>query len=196
MTRPAPPDATLGHAGRPSRAKGAWYATDLDFQAALIRDLDTYAEFRDLVTNTLHRTGRPGRRRRQARVWVFTHHGLDVPGRPDPVPVSIEFHEQPNYPTYALEAWEFPAVFADPGAESKHRHGNDALCLWFPGDPAERRWHYTDGLVALFNLARNHLFYEAYWRATGGHGGSGQAAGTWLGDEAAHGYLEALAEVS
>lgn len=174
--------------------KGAWYATDLDFQAALLRDIDAHDEHAGLITSTL--TG-PSRHRGRDRVWTFTHAGLNVPAREDRIPVSVEFHEQPNYVTFGLAPYDFPVVFADPGAESKHRHQNiDALCLWFPGDPEDRRWHYTDGLVALFNLARNHLFYEAYWRATGGHGGPGQREGTWLGDEAAHGYLDALAEVS
>lgn len=167
----------------------AWYATGLEFQATLMGDIENYDEHAGLISTTLNITPR-------GRIWTIHHAGLNVPGRPDAVAVRVELHESPTYDTYGLEPYDFPVVFADPGVESKHRHEGDALCLWFPGDAADRRWHHTDGLLALFNLVRNHLFYEAYWRATGGHGGEGQAEGTWLGDEAAHGYLAALAEVS
>ena len=194
MTRAALRSAHPGHLPRPTRAKRAWYGTDLNFQGALLLDIDAHDEHAGLITETL--TG-PSRHRGRDRVWTFHHAGLDVPGRVDPVPVRIEFHEDPRYPTFELDPWDFPAVFADPGAESKHRHQNiDALCLWFPGDPVERRWHYSDGLVALLNLTRNHLLFEVHWRATGGHGGPGRSEGTWLGDEAAHDYLTALQEAS
>lgn len=187
------PPQRLGQPRRASRANSPWFASSLKFQAALTRGLDYDSEFRRTVRSSLRGTTRPGGR---DRVWVLTHPGLDVPSRPDPVPVTIEFHESPTYDTFGLDAEDFPLILADPGQESPHRHGNDALCLWFPGDPAEKRWHHTDGLVALYNLARNHLFFETHWRATGGHGGPGQTGGEWLGDEAAHGYYEALMEVS
>lgn len=200
MTRPAPrPSGALTTTATPTstrattKASRAWYATGIEFQAALLRDVDVHDEHIGLITSTL---SGPTRHRGRDRVWTFTHAGLNVPGRLDPVPATVEFHEQPNYATFGLEPYDFPLVFADPGAQSKHRHQNvDALCLWFPGDPEHRRWHYTDGLVSLFNLARNHLFYESYWRATGGNA-PGSSGGTWLGDEAAHDFAEALAEVS
>lgn len=192
MTRLAQPSA--GRPDRMSTAPGAWYGTNLTFQAVLLRDTDTHDEHAGRITSSLRQTRR---RVSRDRVWTFTHDGMNVPGRDDAVPVTVEFHESPGYATYGLEPWEFPLIFADPGADSPHRHQDvDALCLWFPGDPDDRRWHHTDGLVALFNLARNHLFFETYWRATGGHGGAGSREGIWLGDEAAHGYLDALAEVS
>ena len=193
MTRPAP-TRLRDRRARPTKATRAWYGTDLDFQAALLSDLHAHDEHAGLITNALRHPRRHGGR---DRVWTFTHAGMNVPGRSESIPVTIEFHEQPGYFTYGLKPFDFPLVFADPGADSKHRHQDiDALCLWFPGDPEDRRWHYTDGLIALFNLARNHVFYETYWRATGGHGGPNSPEGIWLGDEAAHGYLEALAEVS
>ena len=185
-TRPSKPR-------RASRARSPWYASSLEFQALLTRDLDSDVEFRRTVRSSLRG---PTRRGGRDRVWVLTHLGLDVPSRPDLVPVTIEFHESPNYSTYGLAPRDFPLVFADLGEDSPHRHGNDALCLWFPGDPGEQRWHHSDGLLALYNLARNHVFFETHWRATGGHGGPGQSEGEWLGDEAAHGYFEALAKVS
>lgn len=77
-----------------------------------------------------------------------------------------------------------PRVFADGPTDSPHRYphrGGRALCLWFPSDPADRRWVPADGLQALFGLAAHHLFKEAWWRETGGYYG-----GEWLGDEAPH----------
>ena len=140
MTRATPPHAHRGDLPRPTRAKRAWYGTDLDFQGALLRDIDIHDEHAGLITETL--TG-PRRHRGRDRVWTFNHVGLDVPGRMDPVRVRVKFRANPAYPTFGLEPYDFPLVFADPGAESKHRHhGIDALCLWFPGDPVELRWHY------------------------------------------------------
>lgn len=162
-----------------------WYATDLAFQAALERGLEDEAEHRGQVTFSLTLPP-PGRT--TGRILTFRHAGLDVPGRPDPVPVTIEFHETPTYDTYRLHPAEYPRVLADPGAESPHRLPDDALCLWYPADPDDHRWHHTNGLVGLINLARNHIFFEEHWRATGGFGGRGRPEGTWLGDEAPHGF--------
>jgi hypothetical protein len=60
---------------------------------------------------------------------------------------------------------------------------DDALCLYYPRSPAEQRWTADDGLVALLNLVRDHLFFEQHWRSTGGH-----RRGVWLGGEAPHGF--------
>lgn len=115
------------------------------------------------------------------RVLVYTHSGLDVPSRPKPVPVRIEFHEYPPYDTLGLHPRDYPRVFADPGAASPHRQPHDgALCLWQPRDPDDRRWLATQGLVDLLSITRNHLFFEVHWRATE----------EWLGDEAPHGFPE------
>ena len=69
-----------------------------------------------------------------------------------------------------------PSVFADGPRESPHRYHDDSLCMWYPGDPVERRWVFEDGLVTLMGLVMAHLFKEAWWRETG----------EWLGEEIPH----------
>lgn len=71
-----------------------------------------------------------------------------------------------------------PRVTADGPTESRHRNPDGSLCLWYPGDGAERRWVFEDGLPQLLAIVTLHLFKEAHWRRTGGHNG-----GEWLGDE-------------
>jgi len=56
-------------------------------------------------------------------------------------------------------------------------------CAVLPAQPPEQRWRPENGLLALFDLACDHLFFEDYWRSTGGAKG-----GIWLGDEAPHGF--------
>lgn len=190
-TRGAAARRTDGHAGkhrsrvRKRGANSAWYATDLAFCRTLEADVEAHPEHRRRLACRLTD---PAALRTRQRVLVYTHEGLAVPGRRDRIPVRIEFHENPNYPTYGHAPAEYPRVVADPGAESKHRMSDDSLCLWFPGDPAERCWHHADGLVMLLNTIRNHLFFEEHWRATGGDGSSGSDEGVWLGDEAPHGF--------
>jgi hypothetical protein len=41
------------------------------------------------------------------------------------------------------------------------------LCLYYSGDPDERRWTMDYGLLELFDLARRHLLAEHVWRQTG-----------------------------
>jgi len=62
---------------------------------------------------------------------------------------------------------------------------DDALCLWYPLDPEERRWTSSKGLLDLIETVRTHLFLEHYWRLTGGEQG-----GQWLVEDAPHGMLE------
>jgi hypothetical protein len=50
---------------------------------------------------------------------------------------------------------------------SEHRNGPVELCLYFKGDPPERRWQPHDGLLRLFDLARRHLVGEYLWRESG-----------------------------
>lgn len=109
---------------------------------------------------------------------------VEVRGRRDPVLVRIVFHAEPPYRTYGLPPAEYPRVFADTSAESPHRMpDDDALCLYFPHSAPARRWRPENGLLALIDLVRDHLFFEAYWRLAGGHNG-----GIWLGDEQRHGF--------
>lgn len=187
------PSAHAGrHRGYVRRCNGTnpWYGTDIGFQRALEAGLSDELEHIRAVTVRLADSSRSARLG-GTRVLVYEHAGLDVPARRDPVPVRIEFHERPNYSTYGLPAADYPRVFADPGAISKHRLPGDTLCLWFPRDPDDRRWHAADGLLTLLNNVRNHLFFEDHWRATGGFGGPGRPGGTWLGDEAPHGFPDA-----
>lgn len=79
--------------------------------------------------------------------------------------------------------WAWPKVYADGPAgpaSSPHRHADrrfHRLCIWHHDDPAERRWVAEDGLLALFAMASEHLFKEAFWREHR----------QWLGAEYPHG---------
>ncbi len=101
--------------------------------------------------------------------------------RPEPVPVTIVFHDDGT--RLELAAWDMPQVFADLGALSKHRNPDGSLCLYYPRDPIERRWHSELGLATLLELIAEHLFAEVRWRSTGGDNG-----GEWVLDEAPHGF--------
>lgn len=166
-----------------------WYASEIDFQRHLEHNLDTVAEHRRRVSVTLLTDRRHGHQ--AYRTLCYRHTGLEVPGRRDRVPVEVQFLEDPAYETYGLPAADYPRVVADPGLPSKHRMPDDALCLYYPRDPDDRRWQHTDGLASLFEIIRDHLQYENHWRSTGGFGDpSGNGQGTWLGDEAPHGFTE------
>ena len=58
-----------------------------------------------------------------------------------------------------------------------------SLCLYYSGDPGERRWTAEYGLLELFDLARRHLAAEHIWRTRrrwpieeAQHGGAARAA--------------------
>ncbi|MGY5883435.1 hypothetical protein [Modestobacter lacusdianchii] len=109
---------------------------------------------------------------------------IEVPGRLDPVPVSVFFFARPPYPCWGLPPEEYPRVIADPDSTSPHRMpGDNALCLYYPLSPPGERWQPKDGLLALIDLTRDHLFFEDHWWATGGKRG-----GQWLGEEQPHGF--------
>jgi hypothetical protein len=75
-------------------------------------------------------------------------------------------------------------MYADGPDESPHRftpHPKDpyqrsSLCVWYEDDPSDQRWVPDDGLLALINHVRIHLFKEEHWRRTG----------HWPGPEAPH----------
>jgi hypothetical protein len=69
-----------------------------------------------------------------------------------------------------------PHVYTDVPTASPHRYRDGALCMWFPGDPPERRWTRRDGPVALLGQVVAHLLREEWWRQTG----------EWPGCEAPH----------
>lgn len=107
---------------------------------------------------------------------------IEVPGRRYPVHTEIVFYQWPPYSCWGLPPEEYPRVHASPDETSPHRMPDDnALCLYYPRSPAHERWRPSDGLLALIDLIRNHLFFEDHWRATGAHRG-----GVWLGAEAPH----------
>lgn len=109
---------------------------------------------------------------------------IEVPGRRHPVSTAIAFYRRPPYRCWGLPPEEYPRVYSAPGETSPHRMPeDDALCLYYPLAPAEERWRPVDGLLALLDLVRNHLFFEDYWRATGALRG-----GIWLGSEQPHGF--------
>jgi hypothetical protein len=87
--------------------------------------------------------------------------------------VTIEFdHCNPSH----------PQIFADGPSgydDSLHRYparGRTRLCIWHPSDPPDRKWVPDDGLLALFGMAAEHLFKEAWWRENN----------EWLGEEHPH----------
>lgn len=131
------------------------------------------------------------RREHGGALRVFVYRGglvyrvpVGVPGRLQPVQVTINFYERPPYDCYGLPPEEYPRVFACNADPSPHRMpGDGALCLYYPLSEPERRWRPVNGLLALIDLARDHVFFEDHWRATGGPCG-----GEWLGEEQPHGF--------
>ena len=81
-----------------------------------------------------------------------------------------------------------PYVYVDGPTTSPHRYfvpgrGFVRLCLWYPEDPRELRWHPDDGLLALLGHVRTHLIREGYYREDLAEHGKAK----WLGPEAPHG---------
>lgn len=69
-----------------------------------------------------------------------------------------------------------PKVFVDGPTDSPHRFDDGSLCMWFPEDPAERRWMASDGPEALLAHIAAHLLREEWFRVSG----------SWAGEEVAH----------
>jgi hypothetical protein len=90
---------------------------------------------------------------------------VDVPGYDEERHVRIEFPAAPD-------AW--PRVIVDGHEDSPHRYSDGSLCLFYPGDAPEQRWVLADGLAALIDTIRVHLFQEEDARC--GHGWSGEQA--------------------
>lgn len=70
-----------------------------------------------------------------------------------------------------------PKVVVDGPTDSPHRYADGTLCMWYPGDPPERRWRLADGAAALVANIAAHLVREEWYRTTG----------EWLGEEVWHG---------
>jgi hypothetical protein len=68
------------------------------------------------------------------------------------------------------------SVLVDGPTQSPHRYRGGYLCMWEEEDPPAMCWLPSDGLVALLDHVRLHLFREAWWRETG----------RWSGPQAPH----------
>ena len=147
-----------------------WYGADPAWRLPFEREAKRY--YGRSITVELH-----------PETLLYRHRGLDIRGRREPVPVTIRFDAKPCYPTYGLRPQDYPHVFADAELPSPHRMPDHSLCLFYPGDPVERRWISADGLLSLLHLSGDHIFKETYWRRTGG-----RHRGIWLGEQAPHGY--------
>lgn len=186
----------------PARAGDTWDGATIGWQYELERGLrqkwpgDVYSTYRlAWVWPGGEPTGRisldRGQRPVLALVLTYRHRGLPVLGRSDLVPVEVEFHQYPTYDCYGLAWHDYPRVYAERGTESLHRMPcDDALCLYFPWDPLERRWSYENGLVQLFDVIADHLHKELWWRHTGGHDG-----GEWPGEDAEHGVPDGYSDI-
>lgn len=97
----------------------------------------------------------------------------------------------PHYETREVEirfektSPRMPQIYSD-GLLSPHRNKGKSLCIWHPGDAAEKRWEFRDGLHQLLGHIEAHLFREAWWRETG----------EWLGPEAPHSPIQKEPESS
>jgi hypothetical protein len=111
---------------------------------------------------------------------VYRVAGVDVQGRIEPVEVRVVFGQYSRFSgdTAFYDGRFFPSVYADAYPESPHRYADGALCLYYPRDPAHRRWVPDDGLRSLVSLAADHIFFEDVHRETG----------EWIAPEAPHGF--------
>ena len=93
------------------------------------------------------------------------------------IPMSVEGYED-RLVTVELGRYinELPRIRADGPGDSPHRYSDGSLCIWYPDDPPEQRWKFSNGLMELLVLIQQHLFREAWWRETG----------EWLGPEVPH----------
>lgn len=84
----------------------------------------------------------------------------------DPLPRSRRIAVVLNGPPSRVR----PQVMADGPRTDRHRFKTYRplpLCLWYANDPPEQQWRLADGLVALIDITRVHLFREDRFRATG-----------------------------
>jgi hypothetical protein len=94
------------------------------------------------------------------------------------VAVDVPFYDERRNVRIELAAGGGePRVLVDGPNDSPHRYEDGSLCMYYPADPPGLRWMPAEGLAALIDCVRTHLFQEAEVRH--GHG--------WPGDEAPHG---------
>jgi hypothetical protein len=99
--------------------------------------------------------------------------------------VDVPEYDEERRLTISLRNFAEPSlgeVEVDGSTDSPHRRGERGLCLWRWDASSERQWTADEGLLALIQYCRIHLFQEEYWRETGGYEG-----GVWAGEEAPHG---------
>ena len=92
------------------------------------------------------------------------------------VPVTVPVYEAGFSLLVELEEFGVHVTAENWAGPMKHTFGGNRLCMWYPDDPDERKWHKEDGLLKLIDTAVMHLFKELYYRETG----------EWLGEEAPH----------
>lgn len=158
---------------------GAWFGDSLSWRYAIEREARRYWGSR--LSAEVTRPEDQGRLLRSIKTerLVYRLEELPVRGRVNPVAIEINFYRMPPYATYGLDPSEYPRVFADRGAVSKHRMLEDgALCLYFAHHPVSQRWSAADGLQRLIDLISDHLFFEDYWKNNG----------EWLAPEMKHGF--------
>jgi hypothetical protein len=86
---------------------------------------------------------------------------LDVPTLPKRRRVAICF---PGPPSRVR-----PVVMVSGPRRVRHRfrtYRPTSLCLYYGRDPAAMKWQLDDGLGALLDVTRQHLFKEEWWAAT------------------------------
>lgn len=82
---------------------------------------------------------------------------VPVPTIAERIPVRIELRTQ-SVP------WR-PRAFARAPECLRHRFADDSLCMWLESDGNDRRWMLSDGIEALVQHIRRHLYQEACCRA-------------------------------
>lgn len=88
---------------------------------------------------------------------------------------------------FNISAPETPKVYAPefvPHAPHRNPDPGRSLCLWYPHDPADRRWVRSDGLGELFLIASLHLRREHMWQQSATH----PDRRVWPGPEERHGH--------
>ncbi|HSX05097.1 MAG TPA: hypothetical protein VLF69_01365 [Candidatus Saccharimonadales bacterium] len=64
----------------------------------------------------------------------------------------------------------YATVLAPSMSNLRHVYASDlgqALCLWYPHDPPHRKWNFDNGLLALLDIVKLHLYKELRFKETG-----------------------------
>jgi hypothetical protein len=149
-----------------------WYGVDPVFRVLVERNVNNVVGFEP-----------PFRRIVEDDRLRYEFRGLEVTGDLERHDLTIDFTRGPlGLWAMGIAPCDYPSVSTNVERQRKHIHGDGSLCLWAAFDPPHRRWWHGDGLQAIVEIARRHLFYELHWWRTGG-----PETGEWVGDEAPHG---------